>query len=220
MSTSREELDAAIERAISALDVAIIENRLYDDPLRLVLVGLIQTLRAQQRLHAAASQDMAGHLEKARVYLEDARQPVRDEELQRAVTRGVGAHAINMVASIRLGTVAGLAAAGLVLGLIGFGLGGWWQYDRMAAQVDRMAADVETQDKLNDRIMVEAKELGSVVLSARSAAMWTELVQRNPNVAEAFRDCQPMKVTAGSACSLPVWTMPPPPPKMATPATH
>jgi hypothetical protein len=83
-----------------------------------------------------------------------------------------------------------------------------------------MAADVKTQDKLNDRIMVEAKELGSVVLSARSAAMWTELVQRNPNVAEAFHDCQPMKVTAGSACSLPVWTMPPPPPKMATPATH
>jgi hypothetical protein len=219
MSTGREELDAAIERAVSALDVAIIENRLHDDPLRLVLVGLIQTLRAQQRLHAAANQDMAGHLEQARVYLENARQPVRDEELRRAVVQGVGAYAFDMLTSLRVSTAAGLAAVGLVLGLIGFGLGGWWQHDRMAAQVDRMAADVETQDKLNDRIMVEAKELGSVVLSARSAAMWMELVQRNPNVAEAYRDCQPIKQAAGSACSLPVWTVPPSP-KMATPATH
>ena len=219
MSSSRDELDAVIERAVSALDVAIIENRLHDDPLRLVLVGLIQTLRALQRLYVAANEDMAGHLKQARVYLEDARRPVQDKELERAVIRGVGAYAINMISSIRSGTAAGLAAAGLVLGLIGFGLGGWWQYDRMAAEVDRMTAEVEIMNRKTDRIMVEAKDLGSVVLSAKSAAIWTELVQMNPNVADAMRECRPLKQVAGSACSLPIWTLPPPP-KVETPATH
>ena len=67
MSAAHAELDTAIERAVSSLDTAIIENRLHDDPIRLVLVGLIQTLRAQRQLHAAANADMARHLEQARV---------------------------------------------------------------------------------------------------------------------------------------------------------
>jgi hypothetical protein len=67
--------------------------------------------------------------------------------------------------------------------------------------------------------MVEAKELGSVVLSAKSAAIWTELVHMNPNVADAMRNCQVLKQPAGSACLLPIWTLPPPP-NLQTPATH
>jgi hypothetical protein len=212
MSAAHAELDTAIERAVSSLDTAIIENRLHDDPIRLVLVGLIQTLRAQRQLHAAANADMARHLDQARVALEEARQPVQDKDLERAVTRGVGTYAMNLVTSIRLGTTAGLAAVGLVLGLIGFGLGGWWQYDRMATEV-------ETQNHKTERIMVEAKELGSVVLSAKSAAIWTELVHLNPNVTDAMRSCQFVKQPAGSACLLPIWTLPPPP-QLQTPATH
>ena len=87
MSSGREEVDAVIERAVFALDAAVIENRLHDDPLRLVLVGLIMFLKAQRRLYAAADQDLAAHLEQAR-------QPVQDRDLERAVTRGVGAYAI------------------------------------------------------------------------------------------------------------------------------
>jgi hypothetical protein len=162
MSAVQDDLDGAIARAVSSLDAAIIENRLHDDPLRLVLVGLIQTLRAQRQLHAAANADMARHLEQARVALEEARQPVQDKELARAVTRGVGNYAMNLVSSIRFGTAAGVAGIGLLLGLIGFGLGGWWQYDRMATEV-------EVQNRKTERILVEAKELGSVVLTAKSA---------------------------------------------------
>ena len=192
MSAAHAELDTAIERAVSSLDTAIIENRLHDDPIRLVLVGLIQTLRAQRQLHAAANADMARHLEQARVALEEARQPVQDKDLERAVTRGVGTYAMNLVTSIRFGAVAGLAGVGLVLGLIGFGLGGWWQYDRMATEV-------ETQDHKTERIMVEAKELGSVVLSAKSAAIWTELVHLNPNVTDAMRQL-PIPQATGREC--------------------
>ena len=208
MSSSREELDAAIERAISALDVAIIENRLYDDPLRLVLVGLIQTLRAQQRLHAAASQDMAGHLEKARVYLEDARQPVRDEELQRAVTRGVGAHAINLMETIRLGTAAAIAGVVVVFSLIGFGGGVWWQADRMRSEVETA---YNTVVAVNDGF--------GTGLKAIDAAIWLDLIRMNGNIRDSLHQCQPLKEPSGSACYVPLWTLLPAP-KTETPATH
>jgi hypothetical protein len=201
MSTGREEVDAALNRAVSAIDQAIIDNRLQGESLGDIFVAQKAFLTAQWAMYVAADQDLATHLEQAR-------QPVEDEALRRAVIQGIWAHATSIVKAIGLGTASGLAAVGLILGLIGFGLGAWWQHDRMAAQV-----------AMADQLMVEAHELGNVVLSARSAAIWAELVARNPNVAEEFRDCQPLKQPAGSACLLPVWTMLPPP-KTAAPATH
>ena len=195
------ELDIAIEHAVSTLDTAIIENRLHDDPLRHIIAGLIAFLKAQRRLYASANHDLAAHLEQARA-------PVQDEALRRAVVQGIGAHATSVAKSVSFGVASGLAGLGLALGLVGFVGGAWWQSDQMAAQVDRA-----------NRMVVEAKELGSVVLSAKSAAIWTELVRMNPDVADEMRACQPLKQPAGSACSLPVWTLPPPP-KMETPATH
>src|SRR5690242_8275802 len=97
--TALNELDTAIKRAVSALDTAIIENRLSDDPLRLVLVGLIQTLKAQRQLYAAADRDLSAHLEQAR-------RPVEDEALRRAVVMGVGTYAWHTVRTIRVGIAA------------------------------------------------------------------------------------------------------------------
>jgi hypothetical protein len=212
MSAAQDDLDSAIARAVSSLDTAIIENRLHDDPLRHILVALIVFLKAQRRLYATADQDLATHLE-------DARQPVQDDQLRRAVMQGIAAHATKAIDALNLRTAFWLVVSGVAFGLVGFGLGGWWQYDRMAAQVDRMAAAVEIQDRKTERIIVDAKELGNVALSAKSAATWTDLVRLNPNVAEELRGCQPLKQPSGSACLLPIWLLPPPP-QVQTPATH
>jgi hypothetical protein len=195
------ELDTAIDAALVHLDRAATEAALHDDPLQAPFSALASFLRAQRQLYAAADQDLAAHLEQAR-------QPVRDEELQKAVVRGIATHAWDAVRTINLRTASWLTAGAISVMLLGFAGGAWWQHDRLAAQV--AAAD---------QLIVTAHELGGVVLSARSAAIWAELVQRNPNVAEEFRDCQPLKQSAGSACALPVWTMLPPP-KTETPATH
>lgn len=219
MSTGHDDLAIVVDAAVSKLEQAINDNRLQTEPLGLVLTADIATLRAQQRLYAAASQDMADKLERARVYLEDARQPVQDDQLRRAVIQGIAAYATKAIDELSLRTAFWLAVGAVAFALVGFGLGGWWQYDRMAAEVDRMAANVAIQDTKTERIMVEAKELGSVVLSAKSAAIWTELVRMNYDVATAMRNCQFLKQPAGSACLLPIWTLPPPP-QLETPATH
>jgi hypothetical protein len=219
MSGIQDELDHVVDDAVSKLEQAINDNRLQAEPLGLVLKADIATLRAQQRLYVAASQDMADKLEQARLHLERTRQPVQDAALRQAVMSGVRDYAIGIAQGINFGAVIGVAALALVFGFFGFISGTWWEQSRMVAEVDRMKTEVAIQDNKTERIMVEAKELGGVVLSAKSAAIWTDLVRMNHDVASAMRACQPLKQLAGSACLLPIWTLPPPP-QLETPATH
>jgi hypothetical protein len=208
MSTGREEVDTALNRAVSAIDQAIIDNRLQGESLGEVMIAQKAFLTAQWAMYVTADQDMADHLEQARVYLEDARQPVRDEEMQRAVSRGIAAHAWSAVKAINLRTASWLAVGAMAFALVGFSLGGWWQHDRMAAQV---ASATDT--------VIAAHDGFGTGLKAIDAAVWLDIIRMNGNIQEALRECQPLKERSGSACYVPLWTMPPEP-QLETPGTH
>jgi hypothetical protein len=202
MTTGWEEVDAAIKLAADAIDQAIIDNRLQGESLGDVLVTLKVFLKAQWSIYTAAERDLSAHLERAR-------QPVQNETLRRGVADGIRDYAIGIVQSINLGAAIGVAALGLCLGLAGFGLGAWWESDRMAAKV----ADA------TDTVIAAHDGFGTG-LKALDATVWLDLIRMNPHITEAIHTCRLLpQADGGSACAVPLWLMLPPP-KTATPATH
>jgi hypothetical protein len=74
MVAGMTDLDASIDAALVHLDRAATEAALHDDPLQMPFTALASFLRAQRQLYADGAASLAQHLEQAR-------QPVRDEEL-------------------------------------------------------------------------------------------------------------------------------------------
>src|SRR4051812_227821 len=102
------ELDVSIDAALVPLDRAATEAALHDDPLQLPFAALASFLRAQKALYVDGAASLAQHLEQAR-------QPVRDEELQKAVVRGIRPHAVAIVQAINWRTAAYLVMTALCI---------------------------------------------------------------------------------------------------------
>jgi hypothetical protein len=196
------ELGATFDAALAQLDRAATEASVHEDPLELPFTALAAFLRAQRQLYAEADVSLARHIE-------TAKQPVRDEELRRAVIKGISTYAVQVVQAINWQSTIWLAIGGLVMAGLGFGGGAWWQYDMAAAKLAAAQS-----------IIVEAHDGFPPGLNVQDAAIWQELIRMNPRVREALHACTLLpQAKGGSACALPVWTLPPPPP-LATPATH
>jgi hypothetical protein len=202
MAAGMTELDTAIDAALVHLDRAATEAALHDDPLQAPFTALASFLRAQRQLYVDGAVSLAAHLEQAR-------QPVRDEELQRAVVRGIAQHAWDVVKAINLRTGSWLAAGAMGVMLLGFSAGAWWQHAQSAAEI---ASATDT--------VIAAHDGFGTGLKALDAAVWLEIIRMNPRITDAIHTCRPLPQSdGGSACALPVWTMLPPP-KTETPATH
>lgn len=196
------ELATTLDAALSRLDRAAREASVHEDPLELPFTALAAFLRAQRQLYAEADVSLARHIE-------TARQPVRDDELRRAVTNGISAYAMDAVWAINWRSALYLALGGLAMAGLGFAGGAWWQQNISSAQLSAAQS-----------VIVEAHDGFPAGLKAREAAIWQELIRMNPAVEDALHACRSLPQTrGGSACALPVWTLLPPPP-MATPATH
>jgi hypothetical protein len=196
------ELDASIDAALVHLDRAATEAALHDDPLERPFSALASFLRAQRQLYVDGAASLAQHIE-------NAKQPVQDEALRRAVVQGISAHARAVVAAVNWQTASWLTAGALVAVLFGFVGGAQWQSDRMGAKV---ASATET--------VIAAHDGFGTSLKALDAAVWLDLIRMNPHITEAIQTCRPLPQSeGGSACAVPLWLMLPPP-KTATPATH
>ena len=123
-------------------------------------------------------------------HLEAARQPVRDEELRRAVIQGIEAHARDVVqAKNWRSTVIGVGMMAALL-LIAAGGGYWFGY-RTGVTSDAIFA----------------------VLSPADATTWTHLMAANPGSAKAeLEECQAATqhdAHGRRACYMPIWIDPP-----------
>jgi hypothetical protein len=197
-----EKVAATVDAALAQLDRAAAEASVHDDPLQLPFTALAAFLRAQRQLYADAGVSLARHIE-------TARQPVRDDELRHAVITGIGAYANEAVDAINWRSMLWLMVAGLVLIGLGFVGGAWWQHDMASAEITAARNTV-----------VQAHDGFPAGLRAQDVAAWQNLIRMNPRVEEAMRSCQSLPQSkGGSACALPVWTLPPPPPS-ETPATR
>ena len=157
--------------------------------------------RAQRRLYTEADAALVAHIT-------EAKQPVRDDELRHALIRGIAVHARDIVKSINVRTCRYGAIGGLCLALIGFCGGAWWQKSISAAQITAAETTV-----------VAVHDGFGTGLKSPDAEIWLDLIRIN-NIRQSLRDCQPLKQPhGGSACSFPLWTMPPPP-QTETPGTH
>jgi hypothetical protein len=196
------ELGASLDAALAQLDRAATEASVHEDPLELPFTALAAFLRAQRQLYAEADADLAQHIE-------TAKQPVRDDELRSAVANGIRTHAAMAVQAINWRSTLYLALGGLVMAGLGFAGGAWWQYGISSAELTAA-----------QNVIVAAHDGFPAGLRAQDLALWQDLIRMNPNVGDELRSCLPMPQNrGGSACALPVWTLPPPPP-LATPATH
>jgi hypothetical protein len=196
------ELGTTLDVALAQLDRAATEASVHEDPLELPFTALAAFLRAQRQLYAEADAALAQHLE-------TAKQPVRDDELRRAVTSGIRAHAAMAVRAINWQSALYLALGGLVMAVLGFAGGAWWQHGISSAELTAA-----------QNVVVAAHDGFPAGLRAQDLALWQELIRMNPNVSEALRSCESLpQAKGGSACALPVWTLRPPP-LLATPATH
>jgi hypothetical protein len=195
-------LGTTLDAALAQLDRAATQASVHEDPLELPFTALAAFLRAQRQLYAEADIALARHIEMAR-------QPVRDDELRRAVIAGVRDHAATTVRAINWRSVLYLALSGLVMAVLGFVGGAWWQHGIASAELTAA-----------QNVIVAAHDGFPAGLKAEDLALWQDLIRMNPNLSEALRSCQPLpQPKGGSACALPVWTLRPPPP-LAAPATH
>jgi hypothetical protein len=198
----REEVAATVDAALVQLDRAAAEASVHDDPLQLPFTALAAFLRAQRQLYADADVSLARHIE-------TARQPVRDDEFRRAVISGISAHATKAVDAMNWRSTISLTLGGLVLAGVGFAGGALWQHGIASAELEAAQS-----------VIVKAHDGFPGGLKARDVALWQDLIRMNPGVEEAMRSCKSMPQSrGGSACALPVWTLPPPPPS-ETPATR
>ena len=102
---------------------------------------------------------------------------------------------------------------GLILAAASFGGGALWQHHVSTARIEAMEASlVSVRDGFG------RDGFGSVV-NAHEAAIWLDLIRMN-NILQSLQDCTPLKQPhGGSACSVPLWLMSPPP-STETPGTH
>lgn len=197
-----EEVAGTVDAALAQLDRAAAEASVHEDPLQLPFTALAAFLRAQRQLYADAGVSLGRHLEAAR-------QPVRDDEFSRAVTKGISAHATKAVDAINWRSTLWSTVTGLVLAGVGFAAGAWWQHDIASAQLAAAQS-----------VIVAAHDGFPPGMRARDVALWQDLIRMNPNAEAVLRSCQPLpQAKGGSACALPVWTMLPSPPS-ETPATR
>ena len=196
-----DEVAATVDAALAQLDRAAAEAAVHDDPLQLPFTALAAFLRAQRQLYADADVSLARHIE-------TARQPVRDDELRRAVIKGIGGYASQTVDAINWRSTLWLTLGGLVLAGVGFVAGAWWQHD--IASTELAAAQ---------SVIVKAHDGFPGGMRAEDVALWQDLIRMNPNAEAVLRSCRPVPQPKGSACALTVWTMLPPPPS-ETPATR
>src|SRR3978361_687838 len=113
-----DELDDGIQDALSQLNVSITEAKHHNDPLWMPLSALSAFLRSMQRLHT----NFVGSMRKS---IEEAKQPVRDDELRRAVAQGILIHAGQLAQCLWVRTV--LIVAGMLLVTLACGIGaGYW----------------------------------------------------------------------------------------------
>src|SRR5271166_4405364 len=180
-----EELATTLDAALSQLDRAATEASVHDDPLELPFTALAAFLRAQRQLYAEADVSLARHIE-------TAKQPVRDDELRRAVINGISAHATHAVWAINRRSVLYLALGGFAMAGLGFAGGAWWQHDISSAELAAAQS-----------IIVEAHDGFPPGLNVRDAAIWQELMRMNPRVEDALHACHPLPQNkGGSACAL------------------
>jgi hypothetical protein len=196
-----DEVAATVDAALAQLDRAASEASVHDDPLQLPFTALAAFLRAQRQLYADAGVSLARHIE-------TARQPVRDDELRRAVIKGIGAYASQTVDAINWRSTLWLTLGGLVLAGMGFAAGAWWQHDIASAEISAA-----------QNVIVKAHDGFPAGMRAEDVALWQDLIRMNPNAEAVLRSCRPVPQPKGSACALTVWTMLPPPPS-ETPATR
>lgn len=197
-----EALTTTLEAALSQLDRAAKEASVHEDPLELPFTALAAFLRAQRQLYADADVSLARHIE-------TAKQPVRDDELRRAVITGISAHATQAVQAINWRSALYLALGGLVMAGLGFAGGARWQYGISSAKLTAA-----------QNVIVAAHDGFPAGLRAQDLALWQDLIRMNPKLSDSLRNCEPLpQAKGGSACALPVWTLWPPPP-LATPGTH
>jgi hypothetical protein len=174
-------LDADMTFALSQLDVSISEAKHHNDPLWMPLSALSAHIQAQRQLHANFVASMTKSIE-------DARQPVRGEDMRRAVVQGIGIHAAATVRTMGWRNV--LIGAGLLLGaaIIGAGSGYWMGTSAEAAKYVQAPANL------------------GVALTASDAAEWVNLIRLN-NITQANRTC--FNQGGGIACSFALWTKSP-----------
>ncbi len=170
-----DDLDAGIEAALSELNISITEAKHHNDPLWMPLSALSAFLRVMRRLYA----DFAVSMRKS---IEEAKQPVRDEDMRRAVVQGISAHAGAMVKSLSWSIR--LAAVGILL-LVGGG--SFW-----LGQSTEAAKYVQVPEQLG------------VTLTGPDAAQWLDLI-RNNNIRGAMAQCTVRIQASRKACDLPLW---------------
>ena len=133
---------------------------------------------------------------------------MRDDELRRAVISGIRTHANEAVDAINWRSTFWYTLTSLFVAGVGFVAGALWQHDVASA---RLAAA--------QNVIVKAHDGFPGGMRAQDVALWQDLIRMNSGVEEAMRSCKSLPQSrGGSACALPIWTLPPPPPS-ETPAT-
>lgn len=175
------ELEGTIEEALSQLDLSAAEAQIHNDPLRLPLTALASFLRAQRQLHGDSIVSM-------RQAVEEGRQPVRDDDLRRAVVQGISVYAGGLVQTMSWRNV--MLAAGMLVAGVAAGAGGgyWLGSSREAAKY------VRVPDGLG------------VALNGPAAADWVALMRLN-DITRTNRVCSAQ--AGGVACSISLWMKPP-----------
>lgn len=186
------EASAAIRAAQDSLEQEARKAALVGDPTAGPLSSMSLMLGSMHKLFVDGSLTLARQIETAGQHIEAAKQPVRDDELRRAVIAGIGshAHAAIRVANWRIITIATTA-------VIAFGLvcvGGTW----LVARSHLMAAVAGIEHRM----------------TGPEAERWLTIMQNNDIVAaEKAGTCAPQN--GHTACTIAVWVEPLPPPTLA-----
>jgi hypothetical protein len=133
-----------------------------------------------------AQSDIIGLFPELVAHIEATRQPVRDDDLRRAVVQGVNSHAGNVVRALGWRNV--MIGAGLLVATLMIGAGaGYW---------------------LGRNEYVRVPEALGVALTGPAAADWANLIRLN-DITRANKVCSVQM--GGMACSVSLWVKPPTP---------
>lgn len=120
--------------------------------------------------------------------MDELRQPVRDEELRRAVIAGVSTYTGAAIREIKARTILIVAGVMFATALVVAGAGYWLGRSTEAAKYVDVPAGL------------------GIVLKRPDAAEWLNLMQFN-DISRANRTCAAQ--AGGTACSIVLWTKPP-----------
>jgi hypothetical protein len=135
------DVEADIETALTELDRSVLEARIHDDPLRLPLSALASFLRAQRGLYVDSVVTMQRSIEAAR-------QPVRDDDLRRAVVQGISSHASSAVRTMGWRNV--LIGAAILVAVLAVGAGGGYWFRGAVPVLVGVRAGAEKCDDQRD----------------------------------------------------------------------